>query len=207
LKIFMKKIVGLFKFLLDKLVYLIKIIAGIFKFLLDKLDYLQIAVITLLMGASTFIAVYEVFMRYVLRSSTVWAEEFNRYILVWLALIGFSLVYKYNNHVQMTFFYRFFRGIAGKIVVVLNRLIFMLFGLLLTYISYEFFASTLDLGLRSSTPLRFPLWLPHLAIFVGALLLFIRGGEMLVLEFTTPVEAKTEEQEEEARTEEKVVDM
>jgi TRAP-type C4-dicarboxylate transport system permease small subunit len=51
----------------------------------------------------TIVVVAQVFFRYVLNDSLVWAEEFVRYALLWSVLLGASLVSERREHINVDF--------------------------------------------------------------------------------------------------------
>lgn len=64
---------------------------------------LEIAVGLLVLGV-VFCVVSNVFGRFVLNYSFVWAEELSRVLFIWLVLLGAGLGSLNNEHVSVTFF-------------------------------------------------------------------------------------------------------
>ena len=57
----------------------------------------------MLMGAMTLVIVSLVITRYIFNYSFPWAEELTRYMMVWMALLGVSVVMRNDEHISMTY--------------------------------------------------------------------------------------------------------
>jgi TRAP-type transport system small permease protein len=117
------------------------------------------------------LVVVDVFMRYVMHRPLMIADEFSAYMLVALSFLGFAYTWRQGGHV--------------RVEVVVNYLPprlyawMRLIGLVLTFIfmvemdraAFKMIAYALEMKMRSSTWLMFPLFWPQLTIFVGFVLL------------------------------------
>jgi TRAP-type C4-dicarboxylate transport system permease small subunit len=117
------------------------------------------------------LVVVDVFMRYVMHRPLMIADEFSAYMLVALSFLGFAYTWRQGGHV--------------RVEVVVNYLPprlyawMRLIGLILTFIfmvemdraAFKMIAYALQMKMRSSTWLMFPLFWPQLTIFVGFVLL------------------------------------
>jgi TRAP-type C4-dicarboxylate transport system permease small subunit len=133
----------------------------------DFVGYLSGWLVPLMM----MLVVVDVFMRYVMRQPLMVADEFSAYMLVALSFLGFAYTWRQGGHV--------------RVEVVVNHLPPRLYawvrliGLILTFIfmiamdraAYKMIVYALEMKMRSSTWLMFPLFWPQLTIFVGFVLL------------------------------------
>ena len=117
------------------------------------------------------LVVVDVFMRYVLHRPLMVSDEFSAYMLVALSFLGLAYTWRQGGHV--------------RIEIVVSRLSprvydrVRLIGLILTFIfmieldraAYKMVAYALQMNMRSSTWLMFPLFWPQLTVFIGFVLL------------------------------------
>jgi len=105
-----------------------------------------------------------VYYRYVLNDSLVWTEEFIRFTLFWLVLIGSALVALENGHLRIEVIQRISPAPVARFLEMLARLGTIAFGLILAWQAYELFSRTTG----TSPALRFPMrWVYAAMIFGG----------------------------------------
>jgi C4-dicarboxylate transporter DctQ subunit len=140
----------------------------------------------------TLIVWVQIFFRFILGGGISWSEEIAKYLMVWMALLGSSVLFREGGHIAINYFisrYSFLR----YILMFHGILSAVLFVLLIYYgIDYAAF------GLKSISPasgIR-KFW-PYLAIPVGAFFLLIQDfARFIHLLFS---DDKTIRAEEEAR--------
>ncbi len=125
-------------------------------------------VVVVLMGAvMVVLVVANVFCRYVLGFSVIWAEEVSQYLMVWIAFLGAGLALRQGRHVAVEMLQDWLPTAPRR-----N----LRWGVLIAV--FAFLVTTLVLGLDFAwfargmeTPvLNIPLALPYLAVPIGALL-------------------------------------
>ena len=86
-------------------------------------------------GVMVLVAVWQVVSRYILNSPTTFSEEFLRYSLIWVTMIGGAYVFHLKKHIAIEMFVeRFSKGIQKRIrqlallFLVLFSLIVMVYG-------------------------------------------------------------------------------
>ena len=129
---------------------------------------------------STGIAFYETTMRYFVGSSTIWAEEINRYLLIWLTLVGASVVLKQGGHVRMTIIYEFLSEAKKNYLNLISQVIIFLYSCVITYLSFEYVHGSYSDGYRSTTPLMVYLWIPQLSLCIGWVLMTFRSFDLIL---------------------------
>ena len=128
----------------------------------------------ILLAAAVLVVCEMIFMRYVLRASTIWQTEFVIYSLMAATFIGSPYVLLHRGHVGVDLIpnmaspgWRFCLNLVGGIISIL-------FCALLAYSSWEHFHEAWAGGWRTDTVWALPLWIPLLPLPVGAALLCLQ---------------------------------
>jgi len=134
---------------------------------LEKVTIYLISGIGLAMMAIMWI---HVFARYIFRHSLFWSEELLRYALVYLAMLGASILYKRGRHVGVTLFIsKFSQKFQARTEFFLN-FVFLFISSIVFYQGVELCWFVKD----APTPaLRISQSIPYLAIVAGFLLMLI----------------------------------
>ncbi|WP_233268624.1 TRAP transporter small permease [Cellulophaga sp. L1A9] len=100
---------------------------------------------------------WQVFSRYLLNRSFSWTEEFARFSLIWLAILGAAYLSAKREHLSMDFLYQKFSSTQKKKALLFIELCIFLFALVVMVIGgFNLVYTTLDLEQLSGT-LRIPL--------------------------------------------------
>ena len=99
----------------------------------------------------------------------IWAEEFARYLMIWMAFIGAALVMQEDGHYKMTAIVDALPGKAGVLVRRIAVLATIIFMLILAKVGIECCLKIAAMGQRSPT-LKIPMWIPYAAIPAGMIL-------------------------------------
>ena len=100
---------------------------------------------------------FQVFSRYILGGSFSWTEEFARFSLIWMTIVGAAYLNGKKEHLSMDFLYQKFSVKNKKIVSVLMELFIFLFALTVMVIGgSNLVYTTLHLEQLSGT-MRIPL--------------------------------------------------
>jgi len=147
---------------------------------LDK--NLEGTIAALLLAAIVSLISVNVFMRYVLDSSSSWGEELTLWTFVWFVWLAASHAFRYRRHVRITVF----RDMMSPRVqywldMVVDVLVLMFLAVLvyqcLKLINLPFVAS------QKSVVLGLPIPILYASAPVGASLSFIRVFQHLVINF------------------------
>ncbi|SKA29892.1 TRAP transporter small permease [Consotaella salsifontis] len=125
------------------------------------------SIVTVILVATSLILVVQVFMRYVLGSPLVWAEELARYLLVWCTMIGTSLAVRESRHIVVDFAPVVFGARSVGLFSVLSHIGVLIFCGVILYYAIPFVERVRALGQLSPT-LEIPMWLVYAALPVGA---------------------------------------
>jgi TRAP-type C4-dicarboxylate transport system permease small subunit len=128
----------------------------------------------LLLAAAVLVVTEMVFVRYVLRGSTVWQTEFVIYALVAATFIGSPYVLLHKGHVNVDLLPsrlgrrgRFWLGLV-------SALLSLLFCALLAWSGWEHFHEAWSGGWTTDTVWALPLWIPLLPLPLGIGLLCLQ---------------------------------
>lgn len=125
-------------------------------------------VVVLLMAVMTASVVLGVFYRYVLESALPWPEEFARFAMIWVTMLGAGIVLRYTGHIAVTFLVEWLPTRAQPIVFWAGRLLVAVFLLLLLVKGAEMTQRVI----RQTAPaMQISMAVPNLALPVGALLM------------------------------------
>lgn len=156
--------------------YLLHITGGEVLKLLDRVEefFCGMALLT-----TTIILFLNVVLRYVFKSSTSWAEELIKYLMIWIAFIGGSICVRKGKHVCIDFFYEFLSVKNKKVLSVVVHLIAAVFCGVMFFYGVKIIDFVMKSG-QVSPALQIPMWIPYLAIPLGFILMFLRFIQDLI---------------------------
>ncbi len=116
---------------------------------------------------------WQVFSRYILSTSFSFTEEFARFALIWLSILGAAYLNAKREHLSMDFLYQKFSLKTQKKVAVLIEVLILLFALIVMVIGgFNLVYTTLHLEQLSGT-LRIPLGYVYAILpFSGLLIMY-----------------------------------
>ena len=125
----------------------------IFNKTLKILEWIMIVIFALLV----LDVLFQVFSRYVLGTSFTWTEEFARFALIWMTILGAAYLNGKKEHLSMDFLYQKFSEPNKRKASILIEVIIFLFALVIMVIGgLNLVYTTLHLEQLSGT-LRIPL--------------------------------------------------
>lgn len=145
----------------------------------DKLDLLiqwQGRIVSLLILIATLQICYELIMRYLFNSPTVWGLELTVYLCGTTYVMAGAYAQRYGAHIRVDVFYNNWppRTRAWFDLLVADMFLFFFSGMLLWHGSFWFWESVTQ-GLTSGTIWDPIIWPMRLVIVLGALMLFLSG--------------------------------
>lgn len=117
------------------------------------------------------LVVADVFMRYVMHRPLMIADEFSAYLLVALSFLGFAYTWREKGHVRVEVVVNYLPPRVYAWVRLVGLILTFLFMLEMNRSAYKMVAYALEMKMRSSTWLMFPLFWPQLTILVGFVML------------------------------------
>jgi len=120
------------------------------------------------MFAMATIIFAQVISRYVVGKPFTWSEELGRYIFVWMSFLGMAVAVKEGSHVALDVILQKLSGYKKKILITINNVMVLLFGVIVTYSGIRLFY----IGIGQSSPtLRIPMQYIYLVIPISGILL------------------------------------
>ena len=139
----------------------------IFNWVNKILEWLLILIFALLV----LDVLFQVFSRYILGTSFTWTEEFARFSLIWLTILGAAYLNAKREHLSMDFLYQKFSVTNKKKASVLIEIFILLFALIVMVIGgFNLVYTTLHLKQLSGT-LRVPLGYVYAIMPISGLLI------------------------------------
>jgi len=100
---------------------------------------------------------FQVFSRYILGTSFTWTEEFARFSLIWMTIVGAAYLNAKREHLSMDFLYqKFSESNKKKASILIEVLIFLFAAIVMVIGGFNLVYTTLHLEQLSGT-LRIPL--------------------------------------------------
>ena len=149
-------------------------------FFLKKLFYGTVAISSIstrwILFFMAFVMLYDVVMRYVFNSPTIWAQETCEYMMVFLTFIGLAEIQKQKSHIRMDYLYGRFSERVQKGLDVFSHFLVAMFALLIFSTSFKMTLLALQYGSRSNSLMETPLFLMYAIIPVGMILLLMQSA-------------------------------
>ncbi|PLR92010.1 TRAP transporter small permease [Bacillus sp. T33-2] len=121
----------------------------------------------------------QVILRYVFNYSLSWSEEIARYLIVWFVFIGSSIAVREKAHATMDALVTYLPETGKRIFSILANFLSIIFCIILIWSGSGIVSSVIEFG--NVTPaIGLPMYLPYLAIPVGASLMLIRFLQLLI---------------------------
>ena len=162
--------------------------------LTERFELIETNISVYLLVMMSFIVILQVFSRYLFNYSFVWAEELVRYLMIWMVMIGATVVQSKNDHIRIDFFPRLASPRSRRIMDTFFRLCTLMFLAIITIKGIKIASFN---RIFESSGLRISMFWPTLAIPLGALLMGIYTTTALVRNiyrlFTWSVEELREE--------------
>lgn len=130
-----------------------KLLDTIFNRVCQFIEWILITIFALLV----LDVLWQVFSRYILDTSFSWTEEFARFSLIWLAILGAAYLNAKREHLSMDFLYRkLSKSIQKKVSITIEGCIFLFALVVMVFGGVNLVYTTLHLNQLSGT-MRIPL--------------------------------------------------
>jgi C4-dicarboxylate transporter DctQ subunit len=128
---------------------------------------------TLFVGIG-FIVSYEVIVRYIFNSPTVWVNEISRFLQIWATYLALTYSFHTKDLIRITFIYDKLGDKGKRFLDLISFLFIVFFSLFVTYYGWLIAYDSLVVGRTSSTILDLPSFLTEFAIPICFGLLILR---------------------------------
>lgn len=124
--------------------------------------------------AALGVVFYGVVLRYVFQAPPFWTEEVAIYLIIWAVYITASTLAEEKGHVGATLIIERLPVKVRRIIAIFNGFVCLVFCSVISWYGFQIVWQTYECGQKSSTALRFPLWIAYLSVTVGCLLVSMR---------------------------------
>ncbi len=137
------------------------------------LDRFEKGAVTVLLGTMIIVIFLQVFFRFVVKGSLPWSEELARYVMVWAVFFGASMGAKTGAHIGVEAFVSFFPSKLQRLMILISAVLTQIFCLLVFVLSMQVVLRIHEME-QVSPAMEIPMYIPYLAVPVGAVLMSIR---------------------------------
>ena len=130
-----------------------------------------------------FIVSYEVIMRYLFNSPTIWVNEVSRFLQIWATYLALTYSFHKKDFIRITVIYDRLNENGKKILDFISFIFILIFSSFVVYFGWLIAYDSLKVGRTSSTILDVPSFLTELAIPLCFAFLVLR----VILEIITYV--------------------
>ncbi len=117
--------------------------------------------------ASVFITCQMIFVRFVLRESTIWQTETVIYLMIGATMLGLPYVQKLRGHVNVDLLPIWLRPVPRKALAVVVLIAGISVIIMMGWYAYENWHTAWARGWRSATVWGPKLWVPYLLLPLG----------------------------------------
>ena len=121
-----------------------------------------------------FIVSYEVIMRYLFNSPTIWVNEVSRFLQIWATYLALTYSFHKQDFIRITVVYDRLNESGKKILDFISFIFIIIFSCFVVYYGWLIAYDSLKVGRTSSTILDVPSFLTELAIPLCFAFLVIR---------------------------------
>lgn len=137
--------------------------------ILNHIEEIFVSSAILFAGMVLFINVVTRYFGY----SMKWAEEFTRYIIVWITFIGGSICVRQYAHVGIDAFISTLSNRSQEVVKFGVAIIGIIFSVVMTWLSFKMVQQAIQFNQKTAA-MMIPMWIPYAGIPIGSLLMTIR---------------------------------
>jgi C4-dicarboxylate transporter DctQ subunit len=157
--------------------------------IVGALAALGVALAAIGLLASMFLIAYSVVMRYFLNQPVSWVDEFVGYLLVASVMLAAADALRHGEHIAVDIVTERLGDRGRRVVTAAGLVAVALAAALLAVEGWDMVAFSRMVGLLSNGKLAVPMWIPQLAVPVGAALLGAAAVVAFVLALTSPTSA------------------
>ncbi len=143
------------------------------KRLLEKLDKIENIILVILLAIQVFLVFFYSFGRYTQLYWIPWGEEFSRYCMIWMAMIGMIVGAKSGAHFAVTAFDKIMPKALYKVFVILRIILVDAACLFASYWGIMVVKNQFDIK-QLSPALQMPIWIMYAAIPFGLFFTAVR---------------------------------
>ncbi|MGE8203772.1 TRAP transporter small permease [Heyndrickxia sp. NPDC080065] len=120
---------------------------------------------------TTFMIFFEVISRAVFNHPTSWATELSIYSIIGSCFLGSAYAVRTYSHITVDLLINNVNDRIKTILAYLSNTLGLVFSIIFAFYGFEHSMKTLELGVKSASLLRIPMYLPELFLPVGGVLM------------------------------------
>jgi len=141
----------------------------IYQWMIRTVEGICIIAITI----ATLLTGYEVVMRQLFNSPTIWTNEITSYLLVWFGLLGIVYAYDKKTHVAVDMVYEHLPVTMQRFADLLTSTLILLFSATILYYGYKYWWMAYSRGWEHVGMLEIPMSYTRFALpLVGCFMVF-----------------------------------
>ena len=129
---------------------------------------------------ATLVTTHGVFVRYVLRESTIWQTETTIYLMMFVTFVGAAYGLKHHAHVGVDLIVERVEGRIRLVWKVITSILCLAVVLVVLYSSFQMWYDAWQGGHRSATAWRAPLSIAYAILPIGMLLVALQLLAMII---------------------------
>lgn len=130
-------------------------------------------------GSMVVIVIAGVIARYAMQNPFAWTEEASRFLMIWMVLIGMSVVTRNREDLCVEFLVMKFPVVLQRVVKLINEILVMVFLFILTTYGFEM---AMNAKMQQVPSLGITMFYPLLCICVGGCLTMIQLGLQMLID-------------------------
>jgi C4-dicarboxylate transporter, DctQ subunit len=142
--------------------------------IIKKWNQVEDFLVGFLAMVSVLCVFYGMLGRYLFKSAPDWVEEVVVYMIIWSVFLVASTLVVEKGHVAATLLVEYFPIKVRRILEIFIAILALGFCVIVVWYGFQIVFQTYSVDQRSSTSLRFPLWIPYLAVPLGCMLVGMR---------------------------------
>ena len=111
-----------------------------------------------------FIVFYEVVMRYIFNSPTIWVEEISRFLQIWATYLALTYSFHKRDFIRITFIYDKLSLRGQRFLDIIPFVFIIFFSSVVVYYGWIIAKDSFDVGRTSSSMLDLPAFISEFAI-------------------------------------------
>lgn len=132
----------------------------------------------------------EIVLRYVIGKSTLIADEYSGYFLVWMSLLGFGYALQSGQFLSVGVFIRRRSKTVREIAASIGAIVGAILALITMYGCWHTVLISFNFGTRSIQASATPIWLPQMAMPIAFAWLAVLYARMAIKRISTLVDGE-----------------
>ena len=120
-----------------------------------------------------FFITFEVVMRYVFTSPTIWVDEVSRILQVWVVFLATAYVLKHREMITIDVMLRNPGTLRRRLAETFSIIVLIVFMWVAVFYGFEIWLKATLAGHTTDTYLAPPKWFTHAPVWVGGILLML----------------------------------